>query len=132
MERIVLQNKKGMTLIEIMLALVLLLIVSLALMQTALVGIQTNMQNSARDEAVSVAEMRMNDLRNTPFDSLTATTGTIETGVSRSIRNFSLNFTPTRTIADINADTKQISISVEWTLKGKTSTHAVTTIVRRQ
>lgn len=115
-----------------MVALVILLIVSLALMQTAMVGIQTNLQNSVRDEAVRVAEMRMNALRNTPFDNLTATTGTIETEVERSFRSFKLNFIPTRTITNINADSKQISISVAWSLRGRGYTHAITTIMRRQ
>ncbi len=37
-------------------------------MQTALVSIDSNMINVLRDEAVSIAEMRMNELRNRPFD----------------------------------------------------------------
>jgi prepilin-type N-terminal cleavage/methylation domain-containing protein len=63
-------NKKGLTLVEVMIALVVLLIVSLALMQTALVSIDANMNNSMRDEAVSVAEMRMNEARNLAWASL--------------------------------------------------------------
>ena len=64
-------NKKGVTLIEMMIALVILLVVSLALMQTAIIGISMNVQNALRDEAVNVAEMRMNQLRSMPFDSFT-------------------------------------------------------------
>ncbi len=47
-----------------MIALVVLLVVSLALMQTALVSIDANMTNILRDEAVGIAEMRMNEARN--------------------------------------------------------------------
>jgi prepilin-type N-terminal cleavage/methylation domain-containing protein len=66
----VLNNKKGLTLVEVMIALVVLLIVSLALMQTALVSIDANTKNSLRDEATSVAEMRINEARNLAWASL--------------------------------------------------------------
>lgn len=48
-------NKEGMTLVEVLIAMVVLLLVSLALMQTALVSIDANMRNVLRDESVSVA-----------------------------------------------------------------------------
>ncbi len=51
-----------------MIAFVVLLFVFLALMQTALVSIDSNMRNVLRDEAVRVAEERMNAHRNVPFD----------------------------------------------------------------
>src|SRR3990172_4640679 len=60
----------GFTLVEVMIALVVLLFVSLAMMQTALVSIDSNMINVLRDEAVRIAEERMSELRNVPFDNL--------------------------------------------------------------
>ena len=67
MEQIVKLNKRGMSLVEVMIALLVMLLVFFALMQTALVGIDSNMLNSLRSEAVNVAEMRMNEARNEPF-----------------------------------------------------------------
>jgi type IV pilus assembly protein PilV len=67
----VLLNKKGLTLVEVMIALVVLLLVFLALMQTALVSIDSNMINALRDEAVNIAEEKMNDERNKTFDNIT-------------------------------------------------------------
>jgi prepilin-type N-terminal cleavage/methylation domain-containing protein len=67
MEQIVMLNKRGMSLVEVMIALLVMLLVFFALMQTALVGIDSNMLNSLRSEAVNVAEMRMNEARNEPF-----------------------------------------------------------------
>ncbi len=52
-----------------MIALVILMVVSLALMQTALLGIRENLRNAMRDEAVNIADQRMNELRNTDFNS---------------------------------------------------------------
>jgi type IV pilus assembly protein PilV len=137
MERLVLLNKKGVTLVEMLIALVILLIVSLALMQTALLGISTNVKNQLRDEAVAVAEMRMNELRSLPFPVLPATNDLTEgvypeTGIPRSFRGFSITFTPTRTVSVINANSRQITVDVAWSYKGQSYTHGITTIMRRQ
>jgi prepilin-type N-terminal cleavage/methylation domain-containing protein len=66
---------RGLTLVEVMIALTVVLVVFLALMQTALVCIDSNMINTLRSEAVNIAEMRMNEARNAPFTSLVSDTG---------------------------------------------------------
>jgi prepilin-type N-terminal cleavage/methylation domain-containing protein len=63
----VIRNRHGMSLVELLMALVVLLVVFFALMQTALVGIDSNMRNTLRGEAVNAAEIRMNEMRNMPF-----------------------------------------------------------------
>jgi len=71
-------NKKGLTLVEVLIAMVVLLLVSLAMLQTALVSIDSNMRNVLRDEAVNIAEMRMNEARNILFDSFPSSGTNIE------------------------------------------------------
>lgn len=128
-------NKKGLTLVEVMIALVVLLIVSLALMQTALVSIDSNMTNVLRDEAVNIAEITMNEARNTPFNSLVGTSNTVVLRNFRNIANFQYNVT--RTVTDLNSDNKQVNITVTWEWKENTAangnplTHNITSIVRR-
>jgi len=61
------ESLTGFTLIEVIVALLVLLLVFLALMQTALVGIESNVKNVLRDEAVSIAEERMSKARNLLF-----------------------------------------------------------------
>ncbi len=134
-------NARGMTLIEVMIALVLLLITSLAMMKTSLLSIQTNIINSLRDEAVGLAEAKMSELRSLPFDSLTATGGEVADAttpaVERRVRSVSVTFTLKRTVVDINAAnpdqaSKQVSVKVDWSYKGQPYTHSVMTLVRRQ
>jgi type IV pilus assembly protein PilV len=134
----VLLNKKGLTLVEVMIALVVLLLVFLALMQTALVSIDSNMVNALRDEAVNIAEEKMNEARNTSFTALAAVT----TDVSpppKSLRNIAaFTYTATRTVSDISANSKQVVISVTWEWKDKTVAngteyrHTISTVLRRQ
>lgn len=138
MGQIVSLNKKGLTLVEVLIAFVVLLLVSLAMMQTALVGIDANMINILRDEAVSVAEMRMNQARNMSFDSLISEGADVP--VTKNIRNITGGFTYNTKIAvnNLNVDNRQVTITVTWDWKEKTVvngnpyTHSVTTIVRRQ
>lgn len=137
MRQIVSLDKRGVTLIEMMISLVIIMIVSLALMQTALVGIRTNVQNSMRDEAVSVAEERMNDLRSRMF-SESLTHSDLDQGekalpdVSKQLRGATIVYKTTQTISDINTTTKQVSVSVQWNYRGKSFTHSITSVMRRQ
>ena len=137
MGRVVMLNKKGLTLVEVMIALVVLLIVSLALMQTALVSIDANMTNILRDEAVNIAEMRMDEARNIPFDNLLA--GALGGTVLRNFRNMAnFQYAVTRTVTDLNSDNKQVNVTIAWEWKentvanGNPYTHSITTILRRQ
>jgi prepilin-type N-terminal cleavage/methylation domain-containing protein len=124
-------DKTGLTLVEVLIALVIVLVVFLALMQTALVSIDSNMRSVLRDGAVGIAEDRMNVARNQPFDSLAS--GTSSETVLRNFRNITnFSYAVTRTVADLNSDNKQVDIRVQWTWKGETYTHSITTILRRQ
>jgi prepilin-type N-terminal cleavage/methylation domain-containing protein len=67
------QDKRGLTLIEVLIALTVSSVVFMALLQTTLLSISQNTRNSARDEAVRIAEMRMSEAKSllfTPTDDL--------------------------------------------------------------
>ena len=136
----------GLSLVEVMIALVIVLLVFLALMQTALVSIESNTVNILRDEAVSIAEMRMNEARNIPFASLISDAASVP--VTRNVKNitggFIFNTLMTVTelggdgsLATDDADNRQVNIIVTWEWKDKTVansdpyTHSITTIRRR-
>ncbi|MBE0425161.1 MAG: prepilin-type N-terminal cleavage/methylation domain-containing protein [Nitrospirae bacterium] len=138
----------GFTLVEVLIALVVTLVVFLALMQTALVGIDSNMINILRDEAVSIADERMSAHRNVSFDDilLTDTNGApnnpgnfvADTTIQRDVRNINnFPFTSMKRIDDLNDDNKLVEIQITWEWKEKTVangdpyTHTISTIVRR-
>jgi prepilin-type N-terminal cleavage/methylation domain-containing protein len=126
----VLKNKEGLTLIEVMIALVVLLLVFLALMQTALVSIDSNMINVLRDEAVNIAEERMNNARNAPFDTLASLPAA---PVSRNIRNVSnFQYSVVRTVSALNIDSRQVVITVSWNWKARPYVHTISSILRKR
>ena len=129
-------DKRGFSQVEIMISLVLLLFVFLALAQTALVSIDSNMTNILRDEAVSIAEMRMNEARSISFDALVSDAADIP--ITRNLRNITgFSYTTTMTVTTLNANNKQIDITVQWDWKERTAangnpyTHTISTIVRK-
>jgi len=131
MEQNVTQNKNGMTLIEVMLAMVILMVVSLALMQTALLGMRENLKNAMREEAVNLADQRMNELRSMLTDTIVFS-GPTETTVSRAFRAANVTFTVKSNPTKIDGTTTQIDTSVEWHYPpGQNYSHSVTTIVRK-
>lgn len=132
-----------MTLVEVLIALVLLLLSSLAMMQTALVSIQANMKTAARDEAVSLGDAAMLRVRDMPFDDPNLKSyadfckavdfnGKPFIECLRNIRNSQVNYTVPMTVKvpvdDIN--TKQVTVTVKWEWQGEKYTHNLTTILR--
>lgn len=142
------KDNKGFTLVEVMIALVITLLVFLALMQTALVSIDVNMRDTLRDEAVKIAEERMNEARNTAFDNLlpdgdvidpgakcagefVAKHGNIGLNVARDIKNIaSFDFCTLRGVT-VTADKQQITISVVWLWKDEPYFHSMSTLRRK-
>jgi prepilin-type N-terminal cleavage/methylation domain-containing protein len=134
-------NKKGLTLVEMMIALVILLLVFLALMQTALLSINSNITNLFRDEAASIAEQHMIFIRNMKFDDVYVTgfvddprptvAGIEGINDTRDFRSFSITFRPERQVTDLGIDNKQVDIRVSWDWKGETFTHSINAVLRR-
>jgi len=149
MVRAVISNNKGVTLVEVMIALLVALIVFLALMQTALVGIDANIRNILRDEAVSVAAEKMDEARNLLFKDLGLNPATPHVeDVQRQVRNLkdptdptkNIIFRTTTTITELDGDgnfatddanNKRVDVRVDWQWKGNPYYHIISTIRKR-
>ena len=122
-------GRKGVSLVEVMIALVILLLVFLALMQTALVSINANMNNILRDEAVTIAEQQIIEGRNTPFGGLVSDLAAVD--VPRQVRNIPITFTKLRTVTARGVNNEQIEVTVTWNWKGELFNHNMSTIRMR-
>lgn len=155
MGRIVLLNKKGLSLVEVMISLVIVLLVSLALMQTAMISIDANMNNVLRDEALALGEEYIIRARNIPFNTLSPATLhlpeatswgsagnlgwdyiTSDIRPSLQARNIAMTLANGRyfrvyyTITPRGVDNRQLDITVQWIWKDVTYYHNVNSIVR--
>lgn len=115
MPQTVFKDKKGLTLVEVLISLLITLILFLALMQSVLLSVNMNNKNQLRDEAVNVAEERMRELRSQDFDTLAE--GTFSDGTAtRSFRNFTtpVIFNRTRAIDNLGAGVMTIAVTVSY------------------
>jgi len=131
-----LKNKEGMTLIEVLIAILIIFIVFLGLSGAGIFVLNENIKNSLRDEAVSVAGMEMEQVRNISFDNLYSAPGTQGVdNVVRQIRGLTVNYGVTRTVTILNLNNLQVSINVTWTRTENNQTKSyndnIATIVRR-
>ncbi|PKL51555.1 MAG: hypothetical protein CVV37_05860 [Nitrospira bacterium HGW-Nitrospira-1] len=151
-----LNNKKGFTLVEVMIAMIVSLLVFFALMLTALVSIDSNMRNNLRDEAANIAAMRMRDARNLlvapnlisdtvgvgtppavdisgnadcPTTPAPFAAGVLERRNFRNIPGFT--FCTNRTVVVIAPDARQVTIRVGWRWKDVDYNHNISTVVGR-
>ena len=131
------KNNGGMTLIEVLVAMAIVFIIFLGMSSAGLVVLDQNIKNSQRDEAVSVAEMEMQQVRNTLYSTLFAApdnvAAVIDT-VPRQIRGLTVNYTVWRTVNHLDANNLQITVRVVWNrIENNVTTpydHTVITIVR--
>lgn len=131
-----LRNKSGMTLIEVLIALVITFIIFIGLSGSGIFVLNENLKNSMRDEAVSVAGMELEHARNTPFDNLYSAPGTQNLPpVTRQLRGLTVDYGVRRTVTELDLDNLQVTINVAWTRKESNQTISYSenfaTIVRR-
>jgi type II secretory pathway pseudopilin PulG len=126
-----------MTLVEVLVAMAIVFIVFLGMSSAGLVVLDQNIKNSQRDEAVSVAEMEMQQVRNTPFSVLTLASDNVSVpidNVSRQIRGLNVNYGVWQTVNHLDVNNLQVSIRVTWNRIENQQTrsydHTVLTIVR--
>lgn len=130
------KNKAGMTLIEVLIAIVITFIVFLGLSSSGIFVMNENIKNSLRDEAVNVAGTGMEEVRNTSFESLLDNTALPPPSpVVRQVRGLTVNYGVTRTVTVLDVNNLQVSINVAWTRTENNQTKSyndnISTIVRR-
>jgi prepilin-type N-terminal cleavage/methylation domain-containing protein len=145
----VLRNKKGVTLVEVLISLVILLVVFMGLIQASLLSIENNVTTALRDEAVRLATETVAALKTGPFDDLnrdgiipdapplpptpfftmSSTGSAAEQGNAsrlgintvRASRNISSNYVVRVTVDNVfDNDNKQVTVRVEWAWKERT------------
>ena len=143
----VIQSDKGFTLIEALVALVILAIVLLGLLAGLIVTLQYNLLNFMREEAGSVAQECIENIRSMPFtdiqvvnidcnDTTTVPVSTpcLNTGgvniVNRQVRNASVSYRVGWSVTD-RTNIKEIDVEVCWNYQGRNYTYSVKTFVGR-
>lgn len=120
-------NGKGFTLVEFLVAIVILMVGLLGLLQTINVAVDQGLGNVFRNEAVTAVDDLMMKRRAKAFDSLS--TGTKFTIYSTPVRGIRKKYNIEENIVSVTPNSKQISIDASWTKKNNTYKHSATTVV---
>jgi type IV pilus assembly protein PilV len=121
-------NKKGFTLIELMVAMAILFISMTAILDFIVQYHRINLENTMRNEAMRIAESEIENLRNTAFG-LLATGAKPAPGVQRIIRNLTVNYQVAWTVSPLSANSTAVQVNVIWSFKGINHRHDASTII---
>jgi len=119
-------NEQGFSLVEFLVAIVILAVGLLGLLQCINLAMAKNLENMHRGEAIMLADDWMMQKRSMPFLALTtARTFPLE----RRTRGVSKSYTVQETITPFTVKSKKIDVNVSWTSKGNAYSHTISTVV---
>jgi prepilin-type N-terminal cleavage/methylation domain-containing protein len=121
-------NKKGFTLIELMVAMAILFISMTAILDFIVQYHRINLENTMRNEAIRIAEARIENLRNTNFSAITAGAEPAP-GIQRIIRNLTVNYLVEWTVSPLSGNSTAVQVKVTWSFKGINHRHDASTII---
>ncbi len=124
------QNKRGFTLIEVMIAMLVLLVGLLGSLAGVMAAADYNLGNALRNEAIKIAQERLENLRVGRYDALAAAAGT--NPVQRQLRKVLHVFEVETNPVTINDSVTQIGVTVRWTFKNRARAYATETIIRQR
>lgn len=132
-------NNKGFTLIEFMIASMILMVGLLGMLQGINVAVDKSMDNVFRNEALLVADDMMMAKRAKSFASLSTTTVTPPPAWTSSgprftrgvYKNYSVQQIVSRKTGDDVKGSKEVIINVSWNYKQRHNSHTISSVVSK-
>ncbi|MCM0083690.1 prepilin-type N-terminal cleavage/methylation domain-containing protein [Geomonas sp. Red32] len=120
------RDNRGFTLVELMMAILILTVGLLGLLQSIVVALQHNTRNRLREEAMMVAEEQMNSIRaNSGFSSMTV--------ARKSVNGIDHAFTVVRDQTPMHdkSNDYRLTVTVTWGFHNVSSTHQIYSFQKR-
>ena len=123
-------KNSGFTLVEVMVAVLILFISMMAALWALSVSMEHNLKTSMLDEAVKIGNQQMTALRSQGFLNLASSTSTTQVTMNRRFRNFTVSYVVTWTVQNLSTDnSRAVQVLVTWTWQGMNRSHSISTIV---
>ena len=118
------RNNRGFTLVEVMFAFVIILVGTLALLQTVNMSLQYNFRNQQRDEVTRVAEDVMHAMRTQPFGSVFG----VYTTIPSKLRFSNRSYTVRRRVFPLSASSEKYQVDVRWSFRNYSASHSIVSV----
>ena len=126
-------NKRGFTLIEFLVAIVILMVGMLGLLQVVNLAYSTNLQNDLRNTAVVLADEEISRELKKGYDNVINASFrnyTVSRPMLNAMKNYSVNLTGTQ-ISSGTDSSKQVSVLVIWRYKKMRYDHGISAVVSK-
>ncbi|OGT99250.1 MAG: hypothetical protein A2X80_10250 [Geobacteraceae bacterium GWB2_52_12] len=116
---------KGFTLIEVMVAVLVLSVGLMALIQTLGYAISFNFSNKLRNDAIMVAGRAMGHERSRPFEQISSVKSTVKIPFALSFANYSVR----KNVDPLGSNSKMVQFDVSWRDKQVKKHHYLSTTI---
>jgi type IV pilus assembly protein PilV len=130
----VISNKRGFTLVEFLVAMVIMMVGILGLLQTVNYAIHHNMNNQLRQEATLLADDLMNREKAKPFDLISTTPAPYSRTYpnnQRIVNGASRNYSVIKTNTELTTQTKTIDLQISWDYKQDHFVHSISSLTSK-
>lgn len=115
------KNTDGFTLIEFLMALLIISVGLLGLLETLGVSMKQNLSNKMRTDAISIADQHMAVVRVTPIADLADSDETKKLGF--------VNYSVVREVENAGTSSRSVSVRIKWRDRGLEKQYSLTSIV---
>ena len=122
-------DKHGFTLLELLVAVVILMVGLLGLLQTINVALQYSLKSQMDYIGAMVADQQMAQEMTKPFANVSATGNSHQSVVQRQINLATINYTVNKTGTAVSANTTGVTIQVNWNYRGNAYNHSIYSMV---
>lgn len=121
------RNNAGFTLVEVMVAVLIMMVGMLGLLETINVTLQHNLKNELRNEATRLGEKYMTELRGQAFDDILVSYPLAS--VTSQVRGGTKVYTVDRGSQALSSSSKQVTVTVKWGFRNVSSQNRVVSVV---
>ena len=116
-------DNSGFTLVEVLVAMVIMLVALLGLLQSINIAMEYNVRNHVREEATSVGERVMNEYRSRPFESLSSGKVMVPSKIRGSSKSYDVSYSANAVGG--STDSRELEVIVRWSYRNMSSQHRV-------
>jgi len=123
------KSNNGFSLIELLVAMVIIGISIIGLMEMSAVVMNNNLKNEIRNTAIEILSNHVSDLSSRPYDNVPV--GVLTKVETEAIRNYNEQFTIVDNITLLSSGYKNIASKISWNYRNKSYNYTTNTVVTK-